>query len=71
MTLTSFETHTGEVVVGDRLTSALAAVADDWAQLGADIYAADEYASHVSQDVKDDNLEKMLIDSVLIRAGEL
>lgn len=71
MTLPSFTTHNGEVVDGERLAIALAQVADDWVALAVGIYTEDPYAPHVSQDTKEANLDNMLSDAELIRAGHL
>lgn len=65
----TFKTHTGEIVSGERLIAALAVVADEWAQLARDIYAEDNYASHVPQSTKDSDLANMLAQAERIRQG--
>lgn len=66
----SFRTHTGEIVTGDRLASALNTVADDWAALGHAIRKEDAYASHVTEKTKDDILLRDLAFAETIRRGE-
>ena len=66
----TFRTHTGEIVTGDRLTAALNAVADDWAENARAIRREDRYASHVTEDRKDENLAQGLAYAEKIRRGE-
>jgi hypothetical protein len=68
---TEFRTHTGEIVTGDRLTAALAKVADDWAALAHAIRKDDAYADHVDAATKDKNLADGLAHSARIRDGEV
>lgn len=67
----SFRTHTGETVQGERLQTALDAVADDWAALGHAIRREDAYASHVSEEAKDQRLARDLESADRIRRGEV
>lgn len=67
----AFRTHGGEVVTGERLQAALAAVADDWAALAERIRQADNYAPHVSEQTKDDALKRSLAHAERIRAGHV
>lgn len=71
MTNRAFRTHTGEIVTGPRLQDALNAVADDWATLGRDIREQDHYASHVSEEKKDEDLRRMLNGADAVRRGEV
>lgn len=66
-----FRTHTGELVEGERLTAALAKVADDWRDLAYAIRRADNYASHVTEETKDAALAKALESAERVRAGEV
>ena len=68
--ITSFRTHTGEIVTGSRLTEALNKVADDAAQLARDIRAEDAYASHVTDETKETALANGLEYAEKIRRGE-
>ena len=54
MNITSHKTHTGEIITGERLKSAIKAVASDWRKLAYDIREEDAYASHVSEAEKDE-----------------
>ena len=65
----NFKTHTGEVVKGRRLTAALDAVANDWAENAKAIRLEDAYASHVTESVKEHNLQNQLAQAERIRAG--
>lgn len=69
--MTTFRTHTGEIVTGQRLHDALNAVADDWATLGRAIRKEDRYADHVSEETKDAALAEMLARADAIRHGDL
>lgn len=69
--MNTFRTHTGEIVTGDRLAVACAKVADDWADLGRAIRAADNYAPHVTEAKKDFDLARMLNAADAIRQGEI
>ena len=67
----TFRTHTGETVDGERLTSALAEVAKDWSDLAHAIRKADHYASHVTDDRKEQALQEMLHRADEIEAGDI
>lgn len=69
--LTQFTTHLGEIVTGPRLQEALDAVADDWAELAHAIRREDRYASHVTEKVKDDERDQMLLRAEEIRLGHI
>lgn len=63
-------THTGEVVTGRRLQDARDKVSDDWSKLSYAIKEEDLYASHVSEEKKDDILTKGIELAQLIKTGE-
>ena len=63
-----FITHTGEVVEGDRLKQALNHVADFWVSNAHGCRKA-PYASHVTEQQKDDNLARGLEYAESIRQG--
>lgn len=65
----SFRTHTGEIVKGQRLHDALAAVADARIELAHAIRREDAYASHVTEKVKDEALQADLASAERIRNG--
>ncbi len=67
--ITKFTTHTGEVVEGERLTTALNAVADFWVSNSNGIYKEDAYASHVTQETKDLRLKQGLDHAERVRSG--
>jgi hypothetical protein len=69
--ITSFVTHTGEVVKGERLVKALGDVADDWAALSRRIRASADYAAHVSEAERDRLLADGLARAESIRQGEV
>lgn len=60
MKITSFKTHTGEIVTGKRLESAIRAVAADWRNLAYNIRESECYASHVTEKEKDEILKNHL-----------
>ena len=64
-----FRTHTGEIIEGERLQIALNAVADDWRDIALRIHESGDYASHVTQERKDANLERDLAFAEEIRNG--
>lgn len=68
--MNSFRTHTGEIVTGERLQRALSSVAADWRANAHAIYQEDEYASHVTQETKDNDLAKRLAFADAIETGE-
>lgn len=51
-----FQTHTGEIVAGERLCAALNEVANDWAELAHAIRKENAYADHVTEEQKEANL---------------
>lgn len=67
----TFRTHTGEIVKGQRLKDALNKVADEWARNAKAIRTEDEYASHVTEAIKDDCLLKGLRRAEEIRIGNV
>lgn len=69
--MNNFRTHTGEIVSGDRLAQACAKVADDWSEMAHAIRDKDEYAAHVTQEVKDRNFDRDMETAARIRAGDV
>lgn len=67
----TFRTHTGETVNGERLTAALVSVANDWRKLAYAIRREDDYAAHVTEDVKIAALSRALERADRIEAGEI
>ena len=67
----SFKTHTGEVVSGKRLKKILRKIADEHRKNAKELHASLEYAEHVTQKQKDDNLKKDLQVAKFIEAGEV
>ena len=67
----TFRTHTGETVDGERLTAALASVANDWRELAYAIRREDLYASHVTEGAKIAALSRALERADRIAAGEI
>lgn len=65
-----FRTHSGEIITGPRLTDAINAVADDWANLSHAIRRENAYASHVPDAKKESILQEGLVYAEEIRAGE-
>jgi len=65
-----FITHTGETVSGERLREALNIVANKYADNAKGIRQEDFYASHVTEEQKDKNLENDLNIAESIRAGK-
>lgn len=68
--MTTFRTHTGEIVQGERLQDALDSVANDWRQLAYDIKRENAYTSHVTEEAKVDFLNCDLITADRIQRGE-
>lgn len=66
-----FRTHTGEYVTGEALANACAAVAANWRELAQSIRTSDAYATHVSEETKDDALARGLSEADAIEAGEI
>lgn len=68
--LTQFRTHTGEIVRGAKLAAAVNAVADWYADNARAIRREDGYASHVTEQRKDELLAKGLAHAEEVRRGE-
>lgn len=66
-----FTTHTKEKVSGERLTKALNKVADDWANNAREVRREDPYASHVTEEEKDEILRQRLAGAEEVRAGNI
>lgn len=69
-TLEKFRTHTGEIVEGARLQTALNAVADWYAENARAIRREDAYASHVTEERKAEALAQGLAFAEQVRRGE-
>lgn len=69
--LQSFRTHTGEIVTGERLVTALNQVADERIELYKRIRIEDAYADHVSEETKDQILASDIQYAESIRKGEI
>ena len=65
----TFRTHTGEIVGWQRLAEARNAVADDYAKLARDIRTENCYASHVTEEEKEQYLREGLETAERIRNG--
>lgn len=65
----SFKTHTGEIVSGDRLRTALNKVANDWAENARAIRIEDAYGSHITEEQKNRYLAEGLAFAETIREG--
>lgn len=70
-TTKEFRTHTGEVVTGSRVVSALAVVADFYVSNAYAVRREDSYASHVTEARKEAALQAQLRLADAIRAGEV
>lgn len=66
-----FRTHTGEVVTGDRLDAACKGVGQDWRDLAHSIRKEDAYASHVTEETKEKDLNRRLAQADQIDAGTI
>ena len=66
-----FQTHTREIVKGRRLKDALNHVADFWRDNAIAIRESDDYASHVTEARKDENMNSQIRSSEYIRAGHV
>ena len=66
----SFSTHLGELVTGSRLQEAVNAVADDMVRSAYAIYKENAYASHVTDERKDNLLQKSLQSADEVRSGK-
>lgn len=64
-----FKTHAGEIVCGERLKAALAAVADREVERAYAVHHEDLYAPHVTADKKADLLAKRLEYAEAVRCG--
>jgi hypothetical protein len=64
-------THTGEIVSGRRLQDARDEVSDYWVDLSYAIRKEDLYASHVSEEKKEDILLKSIDFAENIRTGKI
>lgn len=62
-----FRTHTGEIISGERLIKAQNAVADFWVKNAHAIRKENGYASHVTDEVKEEALQRQLADAEKIR----
>lgn len=60
----------GKVIEGEYLKTILNEVANDWEKLAYDIRREDSYASHVTEQEKDENLKKDLKLAENIRQGK-
>jgi len=69
--VSTFRTHTGEIVSGVRLTAALKQVASDWRQLGFDIRDENAYAAHVTEAEKDADILARLKEADAIETGHI
>lgn len=64
-----FITHKNEIVTGARLENALVAVAKFWEENALAIRKEDAYASHVTEERKEQNLQNQLDQAKRIRQG--
>jgi hypothetical protein len=62
-----FITHKGEVVTGKRLERAFSSVADFWASNARAVRREDAYANHVTEETKEEILQRQLERSNNIR----
>jgi hypothetical protein len=69
--ITSFRTHTGDYISGQKLTDALNKVADDMISLESAIRVEDAYADHVSNDTKDKIMLDGFAHAERVRKGEV
>lgn len=67
----TFRTHTGEIVQGAKLRKALRATAKFYRDNAQAIYDEDCYASHVTQETKDNALAKGLAAAEEIKKGRV
>lgn len=66
-----FITHRGEIISGGRLFKACNAVADMLETNARELYAGDDYISHVSQETKDRALSGSLTEIGALRNGRV
>lgn len=71
MKYTEHRTHTGETIKGNRVTDAVKAVCDEWRELALAVRAEDSYASHVSEEEKDEYLKRSIILANDLEAGKI
>jgi len=69
MNMKTFQTHTGEIVTGERLNVAYGAVADWYVENAHGIKSENLYASHVTEKTKQDCLDTQLALAERIRLG--
>ncbi|MCR9222848.1 MAG: hypothetical protein NXH70_02165 [Hyphomonas sp.] len=67
----TFRTHTGEIVKGAKLRRALNRTAKFYRDNAQAIYDTDPYASHVTQETKDEALAKGLASADEIKKGRV
>lgn len=63
-------THNGEIVTSQKLKDALNSVANDWIELAYAIKNEDAYASHVTEETKQNILSQGLEQAERIRSGQ-
>lgn len=66
----SFRTHNGKIIEGEQLRQALYDVANDWLALSYGIRAEDHYASHVTEEQKNQNVKEGIETARRIRDGQ-
>lgn len=71
MKINSFKTHAGEIVSGSRLQAALDTVANWYCDNAYAIREQDEYASHVTEETKEQRLREGLLKAERIRTGDI
>lgn len=71
MPIQSFTTHKGDIVTGDKLQDALNHVADRYAASAHAMRESDDYASHVTESTKDENLHQGLKLADNVRKGHV
>lgn len=67
--MNAFRTHDNRAITGPQFMAACKAVADDWRNLAHAIRREDRYASHVTEERKEENLQNMLVSADKIEAG--
>lgn len=65
-----FRTHTGRIVSGNELEVALVEVANDYRELALAIRKENSYASHVTEEQKEENMARMFAMADDIERGE-
>ena len=65
-----FKTHTGAIVSQIELKKACESVAEDWRNNAYACHKGTDYPKHVSQQVKDELLEKALVTAIAIERQE-